>query len=60
MIMSEIIRLVTEEIVKCTRMLKSEECNPGRDADASDDLMKELRDKIKELRRIREELEGLL
>ena len=58
--MSEIIRLVTEEIVMCTRILKSEESNPGRDADASDDLMKELRDKIKELRRIREELEGLL
>lgn len=58
--MSEIIALVTAEIGKCIVRLHSEESNPGYGADASDDLMKELRNKITNLRRIREELEGLL
>ena len=60
MIMNEIIRLVTEEIVKCTSRLRSEQSNPGCEADASDDLMSDLKNKIKELRRIRLELEELL
>jgi len=58
--MNEIIKLITEEIIKLTSRLKSKEHGPGCDPDASDDLIKELKRKIARLRTIRLDLEDLI
>ena len=58
--LSEIVTLISDEIQSSSSSLKAEEFHPMRDPDASDDLIKHLREKIVALRSIRTSLEDLL
>lgn len=54
----EILEALTEEITSQLNLLSLEERRPGADPDASERLLRELRESITQLRRIREELEN--
>lgn len=54
---TEILHMLSDEIFTLCKGLCLEQRAPARDADASDDYMKETKDRILKLRRVREELE---
>lgn len=55
----EIINTISAEIATHKRQLNEEWTNPGHDADESDNRIKNLREKIKRLKAIRDELETI-
>lgn len=54
-----ILHLLTEEIYEEAKALSLEQRAPARDPDASDDFMKEKKEGIKELRKLRERVEEI-